>query len=281
MYIRRFAQAGHHHWTFSMVTRQFAGCRKRIYLAVLMTGFLVLPAAAQLDFQFQYGSLTNPFSGETSPTRILTFQHAGGWLLGGSFFFIDFLDDELVDGFNDKDFYGEWYPTLSFGKLFRRNLQMGAIRDVSFISGINFDADADVLKYLPGLQLSWQVPGFIFLNTDFTAILDMNNGLAKGGAPTTDNGFMFDVSWLKIFNIRNLTFQFMGHAEYISSVGDETGGTQQAWILAQPQLVVDLGKAFGTENWLLVGVEFQYWRNKLGVEDRHDSVPQFLAVWRL
>lgn len=255
-----------------------------IFFAALMTGLIALPATAQLDFQFQYGSLTNPFSGDESvksATKILTFQHAGGWLLGDSFFFIDFIDDARIDRFNDKDFYGEWYPTLSLGKLFRRDLSMGAVRDLSFISGLNFGADANVFKYLPGLRLSWQVPGFIFLNTDFTAVVDLNNGLAKGGAPTTDNGFMFDVSWLKIFSVGSLSFQFMGHAEYISGVGDETGGTQEAWILAQPQLVLDVGEVLGTANWLLVGVEFQYWRNKLGVKDKHDSVPQFLAVWRL
>lgn len=254
---------------------------QRVALTLLALCFLVFPVRAQLDFQFQYGSLTNPFSGEQSATQILTFQHAGGWLLGSSFFFIDFIDDATVDGFNDKEFYGEWYPTLSLGKLFGTDLKAGPITDFSFISGLNFDGDANVLKYVPGLRLSWQVPGFIFLNTDFAALVDMSNGLAKGGAPSTDNGFMFDVSWLLPFSLGSQSFSFMGHAEYIGAVENETGATVESWILAQPQLVWDLGKALGSPNWLHVGVEFQYWRNKLGVDGEGDAVPQFLAIWRL
>ena len=255
---------------------------QRVALSLVGLVLLAGTAHAQLDFQFQYGSLKNPYSGKRSATKILTFQHAGGWLLGDSFFFIDFIDDATVDKFNDKEFYGEWYPTLSLGKLFSKDLKVGPIRDVSLISGINFDGDADVLKYLPGVRLSWQIPGFIFLNTDFTSMIDFNNGTNKGGAaPATDNGFMFDVSWLIAFNLGSQSFSFMGHAEYISAVHTESGGLNEAWILAQPQLVWDLGKVLGTPNWLHVGVEFQYWSNKLGVEGEGDAVPQFLAIWRL
>ena len=254
---------------------------QRVGFGLLALCTIVLPARAQLDFQFQYGSLTNPFSGEQSATKILTFQHAGGWLLGDSFFFIDFMDDATVDGFNDKDFYGEWYPTLSFSKLFSTEISMGPVRDIAFISGLNFGGDANVLKYLPGMRLSWQVPGFVFLNTDFAMIADLNNGLAKGGAPATDNGFVFDVSWLLPFSLGSQSFSFMGHAEYNAAVEDETGATVESWILAQPQLTWDLGNALGSPNWLHVGIEFQIWQNKLGVKDQSDFTPQFLAIWRL
>ena len=45
--------------------------------------------------------------------------------------------------------------------------------------------DADVLKHLPGMRAPWQVPGFAFLNTDFTAFIDASSGVAQGGAPKT------------------------------------------------------------------------------------------------
>ena len=253
--------------------RLFAG----VLVAAIFTGFSYLPASAQMEFHFQYGSLKNPFSGEFHSTRILTFQHAGAWKLGGSFFFIDFLDDVEVDGFNDKEFYGEWYPTLSLSKLFGTTIKMGPIRDVSVIGGLNFDGDANVLKFLPGLQLSWQIPGFIFVNTGFTAMMDQSNEPLR-----TANGFMFDISWLKVMNIGEQSFSFMGHAEYIAAVDQTDLGTKsEGWILAQPQLVWDLGNAFGSPNWLHVGVELQYWRNKLGVKDQNEFRPELLVVWRL
>ena len=162
---------------------------RRWALAAVLAGVVAPPAAAQTEFQFQYGNLVNPFSAESTPSRILTFQQASGWSLGDSFFFIDYIDDGLGDGFNDKDFYGEWYPTLSFGKMSGRMVGGGALRDVALIGGINFGGDADFFKYLPGARLSWAVPGFFFLNTDFTAFI---NGNTASAAPRTSNSWMFD-----------------------------------------------------------------------------------------
>jgi len=239
-------------------------------------GFSGSTAFAQMEFQYQRGSLLNPFNGKYSATNILTFQHAGGWKLGSSFFFIDFLDDADNDGFNDKEFYGEWYPTLSFSRLRGQSFKMGPVVDVAVIGGLNFDGDANILKFLPGLRLSWQIPGFIFVNTDFTGIVDYSDGTRH------DPGFMFDVSWLKIINLGSQSFSFMGHAEYISAVDLEDGsGTINAWILAQPQLVWDIGNLFGTPNAFHIGIELQYWSNKLGVDGQNEFRPELLIVWRL
>ena len=245
--------------------------------ACLMALASTSTAAAQAEFHYQYGKLTNPFSGAQEKTSILTVQHATGWSLGDSFFFVDILHDGVQDGFNDLDLYGEWYPTLSFSRLSGSQIQLGPIRDIAFIGGINFNADADFFKYLPGARISWQAPGFLFLNTDFTAFIDANTG---AGAPKSSNSFMFDVSWGASFQIGSQSFFFGGHAEYIGGTTDEFGNQGKGWILAQPQLTWDLGAAFGAANHLLVGVEYQYWRNKLGVHEQDDNVPQLLVIWR-
>ena len=232
------------------------------------------PGAAQTEFAWQYGSIVNPFTadGSSATTSILTFQNASGWKYGGSFFFIDFIDDDTNDGFNDKDFYGEWYPTLSIGKVSGSEIKIGPIRDISLIGGLNFGGDPNVLKFLPGVQLSWSIPGFIFVNTDFTAIVDASDAPNDVG----ETGFMFDVSWLLPFNIGPLSFAFSGHAEYISAVTTESGFENNAWILAQPQLTVDITG----EGWLNVGVEMQYWSNKLG-SDHDEFTPQLFVAWRM
>ena len=64
-----------------------------------------------------------------------------------------------------------------------RKFQLGPIRDIAVIGGVNFGADANVFKYLPGVRASWKVPGFAFLNTDLTAYIDGNSGAEGGGAP--------------------------------------------------------------------------------------------------
>ena len=49
---------------------------------------------------------------------------------------IDTLEDGVADGFNDLEFYGEWYPTLSFGRLADRTVGGGPVRDVALIGGL-------------------------------------------------------------------------------------------------------------------------------------------------
>lgn len=238
-------------------------------------------AGAQMEFHYQYGKLTNPFAGTDHATHILTFQHASAWSLGESFYFIDLLDDGGADGFNDVEFYGEWYPTLSLGRLTNRTVGGGPLRDIAFVGGINVDGDADVFKWLPGARLSWNVPGFVFFNTDVTAFIDASRGTESGGAPRTDDSFMVDVNWGAAFDLGSQSFWFTGHAEYIGGTTNEFGEPQEGWILAQPQLGWDIGKTVtGSANELFVGVEYQYWRNKLGTQN-HDNVPQLWVMWRL
>ena len=200
--------------------------------------------------------------------------------IGRHFFFIDYLNDDARDGFNDRDFYGEWYPTLSFGKLANKELRVGPIRDFALIAGVNVGGDAGVVKYLPGLRASWDLPEFLFLNTDLTAYIDDNTGVDNGGAPKEDNSFIFDVSWALPFKVGNQSLTIVGHAEYLGSHTNELGHNVKEWILAQPQFTWDLGQAIGAPQQLMVGIEYQYWLNKLGT-DEDESTAQLLVVWRL
>lgn len=239
------------------------------------------PAAAQTEFHFQFGELLNPFSVRDEESFVLTLQQAAQWKYGDSFFFIDYLDDKGRDGFNERDFYGEWYPTWSLGKMTGRTVGGGPLTDIGFIAGLNAAGDAKVVKYLPGLRLAWKAPGFIFLNTDLTLYLDDSSGVGAGGAPKTDDSWMLDVNWLYVFEVGEQSFQITGHVEYIGSVTNELGATYGGTILAQPQFRWDAGKAFGGDGGkLFAGIEYQYWSNKLGTEEDENAV-QLLLVWQL
>ena len=237
-------------------------------------------AAAQTEVHFQYGSHANPFTETTSGTIVVTLQHASFWRFGDNFFFIDVIDDGNNDGFNDNDFYGEWYSNFSLGKLAGRDLGAGPFADFGLIGGVAAGGDANFLQWLPGARISWSVPGFIFLNTDFMAGLDRSGGLDSGGAPKAGNRFVFDVNGLLPFDLGSQSFSISGHAEYVGATTDELGNDVNSWILAQPQFRWDLGKAMGgSANGLFAGLEYQYWRNKLGtpVDER---VVQLLGVWQ-
>jgi nucleoside-specific outer membrane channel protein Tsx len=113
------------------------------------------------EVQFQYGSLDVPTfatggkKNVTQNTVIVTLQHASGWAFGDVFFFVDFLNaqsNEQFD-FNNKDAYGEAYFNFSSSKIIGIDFGDSILRDVGLLGGVNFDADADVLKFLPGIRL--------------------------------------------------------------------------------------------------------------------------------
>lgn len=256
--------------------------RRRLVVAALVAlAVASAPAAAQTEFHFQFGELLNPFSAQEEETFILTLQQATQWKYGDSFFFIDYLDDKGRDGFNERDFYAEWYPTLSLGKMTGKTVGGGPLADVGFIAGFSAAGDAKVVKYQPGLRLAWKAPGFIFLNTDLMLYLDGSSGVGAGGAPRTDDSYTFDVSWLYLFSVGGQSFQIAGHAEYTGGVTNEFGAEYGGSILAQPQFRWDLGKALGGDGGnLFAGIEYQYWSNKLGTEEDESAV-QLLLVWQL
>jgi len=237
------------------------------------------------EIQLQYGDLDAPSfaSGESVRTTIVTFQHASGWKYGSNFFFVDYLKDSKNDGFNDSTLYGEYYGSLSFSKLLDKQIGAGPIKDVELLFGLNMAPEAEVTKYLPGIRLSWDIKHFAFLNTDITAYLDDSAGVSGGGAPSEDNSYMIDVNFKLPFALgEKHQFSIEGHIEYIHERDNEFDSTVASWILAQPQLRYDLGNAvFTAKEQLYIGLEYQYWSNKLGDKATDESTVQLLLVWKL
>lgn len=128
-------------------------------------------------------------------TTIITLQHASGWKYGDNFFIVH-LNDGNLNGFSDRNFYGEMYLHFSANKMFETKISLGFIKDVGVVAGINAGADPNVIKYLPGIRISWDIPGFDFLNSDITAFIYDNDGIREGtaNAPSEENNFMIDIS---------------------------------------------------------------------------------------
>ena len=225
------------------------------------------------EYHFQYGNLETPFSGGDQMTQVHTLQHSSGWKYGDNFYFIDVL---IPEDSNDINFYGELYSNFSLGKITGKEVGYGPVSDVGLLAGFNMDSDSNIRVYLPGVRLSWDIPGFTFFNTDFTAYLVDNPGT---GAPDTDNSFMVDINWKYPFGIGGGKFSIQGHVEYIGEREDDSGSEVKEWILAQPQFRWDLGDMFDMSDKFFLGIEYQYWMNKMG-GDTNEYAPQALAVWQ-
>lgn len=231
------------------------------------------------EIQFQYGNnYERAFSAESDQhASVYTLQHADGWKYGDNFFFVDVTNAENTG----EDIYSELYSNFSLGKILDKEISFGPIDDIGVIAGINYSKDAKVIKYLPGVRLSWNIPNFAFLNTDITAYIDDSRGVKSGGAPTESNSYMVDVNWALPFSVGKHDFSLEGHVEYIDSRSNEFGGKVNHHVLGQPQLRYDLGKTFFDKpGFLFAGLEYQFWINKLG-DDKDEHVIQALVVMRL
>ena len=226
------------------------------------------------EIHLQYGVLDVPsFAGGGDAKHLIyTLQHASEWKYGDNFLFIDLLDAR-GKGFQHNDVYGEAYANLSFTKLRGRAFRDGPITDIGFFFGINAGADTKIRKYAPGIRLALSLPGFTFANLDFMSHIDDSQGVTSGGAPKEDNAFIIDFNFARPFTLGEAQFSLEGHLEYAKGRDNEFGDRQASWILFQPQLRWRAHEHFS------LGVEFQYWRNKLGDPFTDEKTAQALLVW--
>lgn len=236
------------------------------------------------EIHYQNGRLDAPSfaGGGDARTSIVTLQNATGWEHLDLFVFVDIINDNDDNGFNDSDLYSELYLGGGFGKLFGHDGGFGPFRDIGWAFGVNYADDAKVRKFLPGIRLYWNAPGFAFLNTDITAYIDDSSGVSSGGAPKESDSYMIDFAWAYPFEVGGQAFSIEGHMEYIDGRRNEFGGPVSSWFLAQPQFRWDAGKAFFDKpGRFFLGFEYQYWNNKLGDPATDESAVQLLAVWKL
>ena len=92
------------------------------------------------------------------------------------------------------------------------------------------------------------------------------------GAPRESNSCMVDFNFARPFTIGKANLSIEGHLEYIGGRDNEFGGKVEPWILAQPQF------RWSPNEHLSLGLEYQYWLNKLGDGATDENTVQALLV---
>ena len=226
------------------------------------------------------GVILDAYAKKNEDTTILTIQHASGHKYGSNFLFVD---QSYVKG-KGLESYMEGYTSVSLGAITGNDISYGVINDVGLIGGINLAIEADKMFLLAGVRLGMDLPGFAFANLDF---MSYNNVVTSAEDKREEHtSGMVDFSWAIPFEAGGLSWSLEGHAEYIAGRDrkneNEDGEIEryEGSFLAQPQLRMDLGKALGyAEGNVYLGIEYQYWKNKLGQKDQNESTAQMLAVW--
>ncbi|MCW8833609.1 MAG: hypothetical protein OQK03_09845, partial [Colwellia sp.] len=229
-----------------------------------------------------FGELERVGTGGTADATIITFQHAGGWEYGDNFFFIDHARYSVNNDANfpvedHSEFYGEWYSNFSLSAITGNDIAFGLVKDVGLVVGGNFAPEVDSAWFLPGVRFSLDLPGFAFAQVSVTSYIHQGGGSASSPVFTVvdeDNSYMIDFAWAYPFKIGSTSWSIEGHLEYIDGrqQTNSFGTTElESWVLFQPQIRLDLGEVLGTEkNRLFVGIEYQYWKNKLGEKGTDD-----------
>jgi hypothetical protein len=273
--------------------------------ALLTTAAFLLISLAQpiyaitwstTELHLQHGELEQVGSdGAETDNLIITLHHVHGWEFGRNFFFIDYFDahsdgngrNPFNPGSDRHYFYGEGYSTVSLGKITGSSFALGIVKDVGLTLGVNIAESVDSWWLLPGVTFALDLPGFNFAN--FAALGYLNHSYADRNDSEfkvldESNTYMFDFSWDYPFKIGRTSWTLTGHIEYIKGRSQHsTVGKKQlaSWVLAQPQLRLDIGEwLFNKKGQLYAGIEYQYWHNKLGEKGTHDNEAQLLAVWR-
>jgi nucleoside-specific outer membrane channel protein Tsx len=266
--------------------------------ALALTAALNAPMASaeiwsNTEVQLQaLGELERVGTGGTADTTIITFQHAGGWEYGDNFFFMDYSRYSVNNNANfpvsdSSELYGEWYSNFSLGAITGNDLSFGPVKDIGLVAGFNYAPEVDSAWVLPGVRFSLDLPGFAFAQIDVTGYMHQGGGSTDSSIFTVvdeDSSFMIDFAWAYPFKVGATSWSIEGHLEYIDgrTQVNNFGTTElESWILFQPQVRLDVGELIGTpSNRLFAGIEYQYWKNKLGTKGVDDNTVQFLAVWR-
>ncbi len=259
-------------------------CHRTLILAFLLlapTDAAVAQGSANqwsiTEFQYQggYALQEGPFNAPGFQ-NVFTWQHASGWSYGENFFFVDLTCCEGAAA--DRDAYSEWYSFFDYGAISGREVAFGPVSGIGPVLGVNWAAQAKMLRWAPGVRFRLDLPGFDFANLDVNWLLDQSAGIDGGGAPKASNSFVVD------FNGRRPlggSWSVEGHGEWHSGTRSELGSRNAAWVLLQPQLRLDLGEALrGNPGRVFVGTELHIWWNKLGSSGNHEVIPQLLAVFR-
>lgn len=233
-------------------------------LALLVSGSSTVHAFEWGATNVQYlkgKDYVNPFAPESSPDRkfdqdIMTIEHANGWKYGDNFFFVDV--ESPSQSSPNPSVYFEYAPRISSKKTLGLDYG-GLIADV--LLSTQYNATNGFPVYLYGAAVDLNLTGFNYFQTNFYVRDDRN---------LEGTSFQVTVAWSLTFKA-GVDWDFAGFIDYATKEGDDATGISEANLLTQPAILAKLTPELG------VGIEYQYWSNKLGVKDANESLPQLLV----
>lgn len=254
-------------------------------LTLASAAILAVPCAhaatwSDTSIGYRYGAnFSEPNNPNDVHKNILQLTHASGYSYGQNFLNLDVLKSNIKDPADGgstgaTEFYLTYRHQFHLGKILDKNLAFGPVKEVGVTAG--FDLNSKNTKFSPskrllvvGPTLKLNVPGF----WDISLLYGRESNHCGLGAPacpnaniTFDSQWMVSTSWGVPFTVGPLPLKFQGFLNYASAKGNDYAGVAtKPETLMRTSLMVDVGQMVtGKKNTFLMGVGYEYWRNKFG-----------------
>lgn len=198
-----------------------------------------------------------------SERTIITLEHASQWSWGDVFIFGDFTFQDN----GERNAYGEITPRLSLSRLAGEGPNdEGLLRDTVLVATVEL-GDQGVDRYLAGAGIDLNIPGFRFVRL---------HGFHRDDPERDGSTWQGTITWNRPFEIAGQNFLSEGFIDIAGAEGP--GVANQLYV---PRLLWDAGANAGNPGRLFLGVEWQYWENKFGVDGVTENVVQLQLKWHL
>jgi nucleoside-specific outer membrane channel protein Tsx len=274
----------------------------RISTFALAGALLAAPALAHAAtwsdtfIGYRYGTdFREPNNPRDVEKHILQFSHASGYSIGQNFVNLDIFQSDKADptergGSNGAtEFYLTYRHQVHLGKAFGRSLAFGPVKEVAITAGFDLNTKNSPVQprkrlLVVGPTLKFDVPGFLDVSLLLGKEWNHNNFGSVEKEIAFDPQWIISAAWGIPFNAGPVPLKFQGFANYLSKRGEDYNGKKtKAETLMRTSLMVDVGQmAWGKKNTLLMGVGYEYWRNKFGnhgIQGVDVDAPTFQMEW--
>lgn len=213
------------------------------------------------NIQYLYGT-QHELGDETR--SVVTLEHVNGWDYGDNFFFVDITNADRSGELTSTGYYAEISPRLSLSAITGKDLSKGILKD--FLITTTAELGEGFRSYLYGVAIDLNLPNFNFFQVNWY----LRNEVGSGN----DLGQQITLAWGMPFKTSSIDWMFEGFFDY--AYGNDP---KEDNIIAGPRLLVDAGKLWGSPGTLQVGIEYQIWRNKFGIDGVDEDLPQAMIKW--
>jgi nucleoside-specific outer membrane channel protein Tsx len=195
---------------------------------------------------------------------LISLEHVSGWDYGQNFFFVDVTRPAS----RTSEFYSEFSPSLSLKSLSGYNLP----GTLNWNLAATIEMGQNTSAQLYGLSFDLAMPGTRVFNVALYQRQSQSNFVPgkTGSAPQVT------LVWNAPFQVGTTHWVFEGFLDYAMA---ETEIDKSANLVTQPRLWFDLGANWQKPGQLAIGLEYSIWRNKYGVKNVNENVPQLSAKW--